>query len=198
MAVVVNPGLDRSAKTALTGQGMDSTRSLKVCCGIRHQDVSSRSFKSCAAPDAPTQKHARQFETANVLTGACKVHRRPKEKRNQACNILCWYRSEAAFSVDTRERSGVPHRDKSGAKLPITGKTGETDQGNSILHRHEVRRRPPREPGSGLASPTGTDAEMADNIMDMGPPNAKRPKLNSPALSSSDGPASARVEKGEA
>ncbi|KAK3520326.1 hypothetical protein QTP70_021365 [Hemibagrus guttatus] len=29
---------------------------------------------------------------------------------------------------------------------------------------------------------------MADNIMDMGPPNAKRPKLNSPALSSSDGP----------
>ncbi|KAK3568333.1 hypothetical protein QTP86_004228 [Hemibagrus guttatus] len=27
--------------------GMDSTRSLKVCCGIWHQDVSSRSFKSC-------------------------------------------------------------------------------------------------------------------------------------------------------
>lgn len=29
---------------------------------------------------------------------------------------------------------------------------------------------------------------MADNIMEMAPPNAKRPKLNSPALSSSDGP----------
>ncbi|XP_062840923.1 CREB binding protein b isoform X2 [Trichomycterus rosablanca] len=29
---------------------------------------------------------------------------------------------------------------------------------------------------------------MADNLLDMGPPNAKRPKLNSPALSSSDGP----------
>ncbi|XP_060748114.1 CREB binding protein b isoform X2 [Tachysurus vachellii] len=29
---------------------------------------------------------------------------------------------------------------------------------------------------------------MTDKIMDMGPPNAKRPKLNSPALSSSDGP----------
>ena len=26
---------------------MDSTRRLKVCCGIWHQDVSSRSFKSC-------------------------------------------------------------------------------------------------------------------------------------------------------
>ncbi|KAK3541577.1 hypothetical protein QTP86_032709, partial [Hemibagrus guttatus] len=31
---------------ALTHQGMDSTRSLKVCCGIWHQDVSSRSIKS--------------------------------------------------------------------------------------------------------------------------------------------------------
>ncbi|XP_051573028.1 CREB-binding protein-like isoform X2 [Myxocyprinus asiaticus] len=29
---------------------------------------------------------------------------------------------------------------------------------------------------------------MADNLLDMGPPNAKRPKLNSPALSSSDTP----------
>ncbi|ROL42056.1 hypothetical protein DPX16_19503 [Anabarilius grahami] len=28
---------------------MDSTRPLKVCCGIWHQDVSSRSFKSSAA-----------------------------------------------------------------------------------------------------------------------------------------------------
>ena len=26
---------------------MDSTRSLKVCCGIWHQDVGSRSFRSC-------------------------------------------------------------------------------------------------------------------------------------------------------
>ncbi|KAM4598373.1 CREB binding protein b [Polymixia lowei] len=29
---------------------------------------------------------------------------------------------------------------------------------------------------------------MADNLLDVGPPNAKRPKLNSPALSASDGP----------
>ena len=36
-----------AAKTALTRWGMDSTRPLKVCCGIWHQDVSSRSFKSC-------------------------------------------------------------------------------------------------------------------------------------------------------
>ncbi|KAK3535240.1 hypothetical protein QTP70_005029 [Hemibagrus guttatus] len=44
MAVVVNPGLDRSgpvfaAKTALTRPGIDSTRSLKVSCGIWHQDA---------------------------------------------------------------------------------------------------------------------------------------------------------------
>ncbi|KAK3541926.1 hypothetical protein QTP86_008181 [Hemibagrus guttatus] len=38
-----------AAKTALTREGMDSTRSLKVCCGIWHQDVSSRSFKSWVA-----------------------------------------------------------------------------------------------------------------------------------------------------
>ncbi|KAK3535400.1 hypothetical protein QTP70_012829 [Hemibagrus guttatus] len=30
----------------MTRRAMDSTRSLKVCCGIWHQDVSSRSFKS--------------------------------------------------------------------------------------------------------------------------------------------------------
>ncbi|KAK3560767.1 hypothetical protein QTP86_019209 [Hemibagrus guttatus] len=35
-----------SVYIALTRRGMDSTRSLKVCCGIGHQDVSSRSFKS--------------------------------------------------------------------------------------------------------------------------------------------------------
>lgn len=29
---------------------------------------------------------------------------------------------------------------------------------------------------------------MAENILDVGPPNPKRPKLNSPALSASDGP----------
>ncbi|CAL1601790.1 unnamed protein product [Knipowitschia caucasica] len=29
---------------------------------------------------------------------------------------------------------------------------------------------------------------MADNLLDVGPPNSKRPKLNSPALSASDGP----------
>ncbi|KAK3559841.1 hypothetical protein QTP86_021433 [Hemibagrus guttatus] len=38
--------VSEAAKTALTPCGMDSTRSLKVCCGIWHQDVSSRSFKS--------------------------------------------------------------------------------------------------------------------------------------------------------
>ncbi|KAK3541028.1 hypothetical protein QTP86_012364 [Hemibagrus guttatus] len=40
------PGWGRSdASPALTHQDMDSTRSLKVCCGIWHQDVSSKSFK---------------------------------------------------------------------------------------------------------------------------------------------------------
>ena len=29
---------------------------------------------------------------------------------------------------------------------------------------------------------------MAENLLDVGPPNSKRPKLNSPALSASDGP----------
>lgn len=29
---------------------------------------------------------------------------------------------------------------------------------------------------------------MAENLLDVGPPNPKRPKLNSPALSASDGP----------
>ncbi|KAK3518544.1 hypothetical protein QTP70_001606 [Hemibagrus guttatus] len=33
-------------RETLNRRGMDSTRSLKVCCGIWHQDVSSRSFKS--------------------------------------------------------------------------------------------------------------------------------------------------------
>ncbi|KAK3528768.1 hypothetical protein QTP70_011181 [Hemibagrus guttatus] len=36
----------RGSRTALTRREMDSTRSLKVCCGIWHQDASSRSFKS--------------------------------------------------------------------------------------------------------------------------------------------------------
>ncbi|KAK3533222.1 hypothetical protein QTP70_013675 [Hemibagrus guttatus] len=36
----------RGLKIALTRRGMGSTRSLKVCCGIWYQDVSSRSFKS--------------------------------------------------------------------------------------------------------------------------------------------------------
>ena len=36
-----------AAKTALTRWGMDSTRPLKVCCCILHQDVSNLSFKSC-------------------------------------------------------------------------------------------------------------------------------------------------------
>uniref|UniRef100_A0A0E9W5T4 Uncharacterized protein n=1 Tax=Anguilla anguilla TaxID=7936 RepID=A0A0E9W5T4_ANGAN len=29
---------------------------------------------------------------------------------------------------------------------------------------------------------------MAENLLDVGPPNPKRPKLNSPARSASDGP----------
>ncbi|KAK3529634.1 hypothetical protein QTP70_032508 [Hemibagrus guttatus] len=43
---------------SLTRRGMDSTRSLKVCCGIWHQDVSSRSFKSLvqAATVGPLSK----------------------------------------------------------------------------------------------------------------------------------------------
>ncbi|KAK3554138.1 hypothetical protein QTP70_019066, partial [Hemibagrus guttatus] len=32
---------------AFLPQGMDSTRSLKVCYDIWHQDISSRSFNSC-------------------------------------------------------------------------------------------------------------------------------------------------------
>ncbi len=36
-----------ASKTSLTHWGTDSTRPLKVCCGIWHQNVSSRSFKSC-------------------------------------------------------------------------------------------------------------------------------------------------------
>ncbi|KAK3533105.1 hypothetical protein QTP70_007319 [Hemibagrus guttatus] len=35
------------AARTMTRRGMDSIISLKVCCGIWHQDVSSRSFKSC-------------------------------------------------------------------------------------------------------------------------------------------------------
>ncbi|KAK3530206.1 hypothetical protein QTP86_018062 [Hemibagrus guttatus] len=38
--------INQHQTAALTRRGMDSTRSLKVCCGIWHQDVSSRSFKS--------------------------------------------------------------------------------------------------------------------------------------------------------
>ena len=43
-AVLVAKGV--AAKTALTHQGMDSSRPLEVCFGIWHQDVSSRFFKS--------------------------------------------------------------------------------------------------------------------------------------------------------
>lgn len=38
------------AKTGLTCQTMDLTRGLKVCCGIWHQDASSRSFTTCQPP----------------------------------------------------------------------------------------------------------------------------------------------------
>ncbi|KAK3506551.1 hypothetical protein QTP70_009032 [Hemibagrus guttatus] len=38
---------DQAPSRTLTRRGMDCTRSLKVCCGIWHQDVSSRSFKTC-------------------------------------------------------------------------------------------------------------------------------------------------------
>ncbi|KAK3527449.1 hypothetical protein QTP86_023058 [Hemibagrus guttatus] len=44
---IIGVGPPFAAKTALTLRGMDSTGSLKVCCGIWHQDVRSRSFKSC-------------------------------------------------------------------------------------------------------------------------------------------------------
>ena len=36
-----------AAKTALTHWIVDSTRPMKVCCGIWHQHLSRRSFKSC-------------------------------------------------------------------------------------------------------------------------------------------------------
>lgn len=36
-----------ASKTAMILQGMNSTKHLKVCCGIWRQDISKRSFKSC-------------------------------------------------------------------------------------------------------------------------------------------------------
>ncbi|KAG7314990.1 hypothetical protein KOW79_021078 [Hemibagrus wyckioides] len=52
-----------------------------------------------------------------------------------------------------QEAEQRPHRDRSGAKPPITRKTGEADQSNGILHGHggvlrgnqEAGRRPPQE-----------------------------------------------------
>lgn len=40
-------GFPFAAKTTLTHPGMDSSRPLKVCWGIRHQDTNNRSCKSC-------------------------------------------------------------------------------------------------------------------------------------------------------
>ncbi|MCJ8742356.1 hypothetical protein PDJAM_G00081160 [Pangasius djambal] len=37
----------KPVQMSLTRQGMDSTTPLKVCCGIWHQAINSRSFKSC-------------------------------------------------------------------------------------------------------------------------------------------------------
>lgn len=38
---------------------------------------------------------------------------------------------------------------------------------------------------------------MAENMLEIGPPNSKRPKLNSPALSSSDGPGKAPLSESD-
>lgn len=40
-------GPSRASETALSRRGMVSTDPLKVCWGIWHQDIRSRSFKSC-------------------------------------------------------------------------------------------------------------------------------------------------------
>ena len=45
--------LHGAAKTALNHWGMDSTRPLKVPCGIRHRDFRIRSFKSCKLQVGP-------------------------------------------------------------------------------------------------------------------------------------------------
>ncbi|MBN3306320.1 TULP3 protein, partial [Amia calva] len=55
-------------KRALTRRGMDSTRPLKACCGIWHQDISSRSFKSWISGslnfDEDSDKEAEEEENA--------------------------------------------------------------------------------------------------------------------------------------
>jgi len=50
---------------ALTRRGMDSTRPLKVCCGIWQQDVSSRSFKSCKLRGGASMDRTCLFSTSH-------------------------------------------------------------------------------------------------------------------------------------
>lgn len=59
-----------STITAPTCQGMDSTRPLKGPCGIRHQDVRSRSFKSSKLQGGPTIDHYR-LGPADSQTPCC-------------------------------------------------------------------------------------------------------------------------------
>ncbi|KAK3547645.1 hypothetical protein QTP86_026304, partial [Hemibagrus guttatus] len=60
---------------SLTHRGMDSTRSLKVCCGIWHHDVSSRSFKSyvfwvkCRKSDSSKWRRLSDGVDPSVLPG---------------------------------------------------------------------------------------------------------------------------------
>ncbi|MBN3309305.1 HARB1 nuclease, partial [Amia calva] len=69
-----------ATKTALTRGGMDSTRPLTVCCGIWHQDVSSRSFKSslktrfqCLNHLGGNQKYTPARAT-QIINACCVLH----------------------------------------------------------------------------------------------------------------------------
>ncbi|KAK3510433.1 hypothetical protein QTP70_005942 [Hemibagrus guttatus] len=70
-----------AAKTALTRRGMDSTRSLKVCCGIWHQDVSSRSFKSSLT--------RRGMDSTRYLKVCCGIWHQNVSSRSFKSSLTC-------------------------------------------------------------------------------------------------------------
>ncbi|KAK3522397.1 hypothetical protein QTP86_009539 [Hemibagrus guttatus] len=104
MAVVVNPGLDRSA---LTRRGMDSTRSLKVCCGIWHQDVRSRSFKSSKLRDS-----IRKFVDKSAIKFArgVKLETKNGKTEDRILVITTWRLYLMASKVPTKVSSVVANR----------------------------------------------------------------------------------------
>ncbi|KAK3506177.1 hypothetical protein QTP70_000938 [Hemibagrus guttatus] len=69
---------------ALTRGGMDSTRSLKVCCGTWHQDVSSKSFKHNATLLSGSFQIAEEF--LNTLKYR-QSHRHSDEEMGQQQNM---------------------------------------------------------------------------------------------------------------